>query len=55
MFLTGFPWLQEHVVEYLDDMLEPGEMQHLEPMGDAPKDAEASTPRAGRKREVFAE
>jgi hypothetical protein len=55
MSMMQCSWLQEHVVEYLDDMLEPGEAQHTELMGDAPKGAEASTQHGGRKREVFAE
>jgi hypothetical protein len=46
--------LQEHVVEYLDDMLEPEETLGSEPSGDASREPAASTQRSGRKREVFA-
>jgi hypothetical protein len=46
--------LQEHVVEYLDDMLEPEETLGSEPIGDASRETAASTQRSGRKREVFA-
>jgi hypothetical protein len=46
--------LQEHVVEYLDDMLEPGELQHSEPEGDETEDAAAGMQQVGSKREVYA-
>lgn len=47
-------WLQEHVVEYLDDMLEPEEALGSKPIGHASDEAAASTQHSGRKREVFA-
>jgi hypothetical protein len=52
--VTVIARLQEHVVEYLDDMLEPEETLSSEPIGDASRKTAASTQHTGRKREVFA-